>query len=133
MYLIKNIEMESVDRTLDQYRATGRTFRKILNALERASTGKDVWFICDDNRMIEHTRHKMFSICNTYFNTRFTHDKNGGRTSQVLKFEGSGGSVCFVGAEYWFNNNDFILRGRDSHNYVVIDDVRFEVWHNVTN
>ena len=41
---------------MDSYRSTGRTFRRVLNALYLASSGDKVLYIVSNQRMITWTR-----------------------------------------------------------------------------
>lgn len=56
-------------------RATGKTFRKILNALILASEGKKVVYFCNNQQMIDWTISRTFEI-SAFF---FTPEKNGNR------------------------------------------------------
>lgn len=86
-------------------RASGKTFRAILKALEWASSGKDVAFMCGNWHMATHAFMRSCSICEDQLTTG-SWDKNGQELKVTIK---GAGSVRFMPEEGSKNK----LRGLD--------------------
>lgn len=72
-------------------RASGRTFRSLLEAIQRASEGYDVYYVCANGRLVDFTCRE----------AEFVIRQRGVKTSPVSFEFGSGGRLTFVSKSQW--------------------------------
>lgn len=87
-------------------RRTGKTFRALMRALLRASQGHNVYYITDTHSIALWCSDRAKDLVKAY---------TGGTgitcTQAFIKFNGSGGSVRFIGKESGGRVQDLPLRG----------------------
>lgn len=89
------------------YRRTGRTFRKILSALENASSGVSVVYINQNQNMCRWTFNKAMEVVTSYL------ELNSDITAKELKIKFvSGGSVEFMTWEMYRRKRIDLTRGK---------------------
>lgn len=84
-------------------RATGSTFRLMLQALIEASGGKDVLLVYGTQNMVAYAKHKICDLCFSYFRSEF--EQITGPGGPLIRFP-NGGSVSLTTRERLYRNND---------------------------
>ena len=90
------LEVDSRQYHLEYGRATGRTFRRIMEAFKLASEGNHVFFIARDARDRTYVMYKILDLLSCYFGERLKND----RFKDKILFPGIG-FVEIVTKEKW--------------------------------